>query len=747
MFGNAIEISSLFATLELADRATPALRTFDSALDRTAQNLQNIGGSLQRFGGQLTAFAAPITAGFTVAARSALSFDAAMTNAGAVLGKTATEMAGVTNQILEMGEAATAGPQAVANSYYDIVSGVQDATTHMAILDQAIRVSEAGQAELTGTTAALISVMNAYGYSQEQAAYVGDVLTRTVGVGVGTMNEFAAALPAVTGLAAQLGIEFANVGAMTAFLTTKGFSAAQATDYLRGSMIALINPNKSMTAALEALGVSSGSAAIETWGLAGTYQRLAEIMSLDELSNAVGRVEALQAVMSITGDTFNDVAANFQRGIEGATDAARAIQQESPAYQFQLLQAKIQHTAITIGRVLLPALVRLFDRLEPILNQITQWVSQNPELVLAIAGLAAAATVAGPALMGIGTALSLVGTVLGIPILLPLAAAAGAVLLLADALNIDLLGGLRWVGEQLGVFVGRFQEFGGDIGRTLRSMWNTDEDGSSFLSGLLEAFGMGRDEAQRIADQIITTVNTLVFQVQYDLGRLWDGIRPAWETVRDWFTGELVPALSNTFNNHIKPLIDNLGTLFGNLWATIGPHLERLYEWFVNKALPVILSFITDKVIPQFNKFFDLIGSVWSIIGPPLTKMTDWFLNKGLPDIMAKVQAAIELFRQFSELIGQPFETTRTPMASGPTLQAPDPLTAWQPKMLVGGSSVLGGSGSPMINAGTAFDGGKPTPSKGGMQIGSLTVHWSSAGGKDDFEQFVANLEKLAAGA
>jgi hypothetical protein len=60
---------------------------------------------------------------------------------------------------------------------------------------------------------------------------------------------------------------------------------------------------------------------------------------------------------------------------------------------------------------------------------------------------------------------------------------------------------------------------------------------------------------------------------------------------------------------------------------------------------------------------------------------------------------------------------------------------------------VLGGSGTPFVNSGTAFDGGKPGPSKGHMTIQSLTVHWSSTGGKDDFEQFVANLEKLAAGA
>ena len=670
MFGSAVEVASLFGTLDLRDNATGALRQFDGAMDRSMQKMQgfgtsisNIGAGMTRFGGQLTAAAAPLAALFGAAAAQAMNFEAAMANAGAVLGKTAAQMGEINAEILALGEVSLAGPQGVANAYYEIVSGVADATTHMAILNQAIATSEAGQADLTATTSALISVMNAYNLSADQAGNVSDVLTRMVGLGVGSMNEFAAAIPNVTGIAAQLGISFEDVATKMAFLTTKGYSASQSADYLRGSMIALINPNAAMTNALAAIGASSGSAALEMYGLTGTYERLNGVMSTDELANAVGRVEALQAVLAITGDTFEGFAQSFAGGVAGATEAARAIQRESPAFQFQLLQSKIQATGIAVGKVLLPALNRLFDRMSPIIDQVMAWVSANPELILTIAGITAAATILGPVLMGIGAALSLVGGLITF-ILSPIGLVTGAVLLLASVFNVDLMGGLDAVIGQIGVFFGRLGEFDGDIARTLQSMFSTEEDGSSFLSTILEGFGMTRDAAQGIAQQIEVIANTLSFQMTYTLGNIWEAIRPAWETLRDWFSGDLVPALESTFTDNIMPLLQTFQDFLGGLWGIVSPALGDLFDWFVTDGLPGILSFITDTMIPGVQTFIDLIGGIWEVVSPALLDLADWFLNTGLPVIRDFINDDLMPVVQFlSDLLGNIWTTVSPALA------------------------------------------------------------------------------------
>ena len=90
-----------------------------------------------------------------------------------------------------------------ADAFYDIVSGVSDATTHMAILSNAMKTATAGQADLKATTSAMVGIMNAYSFSADKATFVSDVLTRSVQSGVLTMGELASAMPQVTGLAAS----------------------------------------------------------------------------------------------------------------------------------------------------------------------------------------------------------------------------------------------------------------------------------------------------------------------------------------------------------------------------------------------------------------------------------------------------------------------------------------------------------------------------------------------------------------
>ena len=159
--------------------------------------------------------AAGIAATFGAAAviSSASAFDSTMHNIQAVTKDTAAETAALGQELLAIGGNSVAGPQAVADAYYDIAGGVADASVRMDTLNAAIALSEAGQANLGAATAGLISVMNSYGFSAEQASFASDVLTRTVGMGVGTMGDFASALPQVTGLANSMGISFDDLAA------------------------------------------------------------------------------------------------------------------------------------------------------------------------------------------------------------------------------------------------------------------------------------------------------------------------------------------------------------------------------------------------------------------------------------------------------------------------------------------------------------------------------------------------------
>lgn len=437
------QVASLFGLLDLRDNATPKLGGFRS-------QLQTLGGDITRVGAGLTGLFGPAAAGFTAAIGQAKEFDASIANIAAVLGLSATATANLKDQLLEIGGNTVAGPQAVAAAYYDIVGGVADASTHMAILDASIRTSEAGQADLTATTNALISTMNSYSLGADQATLVSDILTRTVGMGVGTMDEFAAALPNVTGLANNLSLSFGDVGWMAAFLTTKGNSASEATTQLSGIMTAFMNPNAQMTAALQELGFASGNAAVEQLGLVGALQAIqgTQTANTEGFAALMGRVEALRGSLALTGEGATEFRETFREGMMGATEAARQIQLGSASQQMELLKSQVDELGIRIGTAMLPALQSIMRDITPVIDEVIRWVERNPELVAQIgmvalvgAGLALVMIPLGMAISGVGTVVGLLKGGLGL-LLTPAGLLIGAILGILAAANSLYPGGL-----------------------------------------------------------------------------------------------------------------------------------------------------------------------------------------------------------------------------------------------------------------------------------------------------------------
>ena len=322
------------------------------------QGLGGVQGALVGVGSAVTEFGINAISSFVQnGVGSVMEFDKSMRNIQAVTGDTDAGVAALSKQLLDIGGASVAGPQAVADAYYDIAGGVADASVRTATLNAAIATSEAGNASLASTTKGLISTMNAYGFSAEQAGMVSDVFTQTVGKGVGSMDEFVAAMGPLAGLAATSGVDFDHLGSMMAFMTTKGTSAAQSATQIKAAMVAVLNPNKDMQKALKAMGVESGSAALEMYGLEGTLGRLNTAMggSTDAMAAAMGSTEALQAAVAINDKGYEEFLGTFQDTMGGVTEAARKVQLQGLSNQLDIMKNQFSSIGIEVGTALVPA--------------------------------------------------------------------------------------------------------------------------------------------------------------------------------------------------------------------------------------------------------------------------------------------------------------------------------------------------------------------------------------------------------
>jgi TP901 family phage tail tape measure protein len=175
----------------------------------------------------------------------ASSFESSMKNIQAITGNTNEDMAVLNRQLLDISGDAGIGSQ-----------GVDNAESHLGILNGAILLAKAGQADLGAAANGLVSIMNAYSLASGDAASatanavtVSDVLTQTVGQGVGSMEAFIAAFSQVSGLSASVGVGFDEVGAALAFITTQGPAASEAAAQLKAVETSLLNPNETLAKA------------------------------------------------------------------------------------------------------------------------------------------------------------------------------------------------------------------------------------------------------------------------------------------------------------------------------------------------------------------------------------------------------------------------------------------------------------------------------------------------------------------
>lgn len=389
----ATQVASLFGLISLKDELTPALKKAKGSVKDFADETEKSGGALTKLGGMAAtagvAVAAAAAAATVAAVHMASQFDKTLTNISAVSGIAGDKLKALGADLLAIGAQSVAGPQAVAEAYYDVASGVTNAASRMATLKAAVALSEAGNASLASSTSALISVMNSYNFSAAQAGFASDVLTRTVGVGVGTMEQFASALGPIAGIAAKVGVKFDELGSAAAFLTTKGASASQAATRLQAAMVSMLNPNAQMTAALRKAGFASGEAAIKQLGLAGAVNALMKASggSTEQMAKMAGSVEALQAMAALAGPEFADFAKQFEEGLDGATAAAQKVQLGSFDAQWKMFTNSLGAAATAVGMLVLPALNGLISFINGAMGTVGKFAPLISEGLAKIGGI------------------------------------------------------------------------------------------------------------------------------------------------------------------------------------------------------------------------------------------------------------------------------------------------------------------------------------------------------------------------
>jgi len=626
---NAIEVASLFATLELRDQATPAMRGVSGQLDAMGQRLQNFGSQMQGLGVQISALTAPFVAFGVQGVSVAATFDQAMATISARTGLVGGDLEQIRTLALQMGADTAFSAQQAADAFLELLSSGQSAEEAIATLPAVLDAAAASGEDLGATADDVTNILSSWRQPATQARNVVNALSRAAGASSASMTDLGDAFANVGGVANQFGLSIDETAAIFAIFAENGVKGAEAGTQLRSMLLNMSRDTESTTAAWDAFGSSLYDANGQLRPLPVVLDEIARAsatMTDEEKQRAFADLAGAYGLLGLTALTSSidmetmlnamgssadaaDVAAARMGTFAGATDSLRG---SIETLQIQALTPFMENT-----------LTPLVQDLTETINQISAWTQANPELtstIIKIVGVTAlfggALVILGTVIGAAGTVLSAFGTVVGL--------VAGGIGLLTGSALLPLVGVLVLVG------------------------------------GLIAAY----------------TTNWMGFKDTVD--SIGDAMRRAFTAAKQlWEILQLIVSRSDTYSAAQNYVERN--------WAT-GNVFPNSSGGVANK--PMVISGSSTKG-----------GS-----GTP-------FVNKGTAF-----------------------------MGGGMAL----PMRADGGPVTGGSPYIVGERGPEVFVPGRS---GSIVPNGAGITISSLTVNWSSSGGEDEFEQFVAKLERLAAGA
>ncbi len=297
----------------------------------------------------LAAGAATVVAAIKVAGDFDTAFRQLSTLLGDISNKDlATFRESIQQFSLESGRSLGAVTEAVTAA---VGSGVKWSES-IALVSTAEKLATATKADLKATTETLVSTLNVYGMSTQDAGKVSDILFKTIADGKLEMSDLSQSLSMVTPVAKAAGIGLDQVGAAIALLTAKGLQPSTSMEYLRGAISGIMAPSQEAKKLADELGLSFGEQALKSKGLAGVLADMNEKTggSSEKMKTLLGDIGGTVAALILA----EGGAKQFRDGIKGMGDAAGSV-----AEAYKKMAGNLDGELAKVGAAVEALLVRI----------------------------------------------------------------------------------------------------------------------------------------------------------------------------------------------------------------------------------------------------------------------------------------------------------------------------------------------------------------------------------------------------
>lgn len=561
---------------------------FSSKFQEVGKKFESVGASMSKVGGSLTkSVTLPIVGIGAAAIVSATEFETSMAKITGLVGIASDKVADFREDVLALSGDTAKSPKELADALFVITSAGLRGEDAIGALESSAKAGTAGLGETVDIARALAGALNTYGSETLSAAQATDIIVGAARAGNFETSQFAASIGKVLPNAKAAGASFEDTAGAVALLTRTNGDASRSITQVDALFRAVASPSKQTQKLLSEVGLSAGDLrdSMDKQGLVGTLQLLDDALGSDQekLGLLLGSSEANSAAMQILAADTGTVADTFGvvSDAAGITDEAFGVVAETSAFKMQKAIATLKATFVELGAILLPFVNRFAEVFETLAAKFQGLTPAQQELIVKIAGIAAA----------IGPVLLIAGQFIG---------AIGKVILIFNPLTLKIAAVIAVIALLVGAFM---------------LAWNNSQ---TLRDTVQEAF-------ERIREAVMSVVERVRGALDDNRETLMK-LRDAFMTVAQFIINNVVPIIVTFYSQYLKLLIEAIGFVVEGLiefiafWVNVISTLVEVgaaIATFVSSALTAFNSFtegVREGFVNAFTAVKDFISETFTNI-------------------------------------------------------------------------------------------------------------------------------------
>lgn len=344
-----------------------------------------------------------ITDAFAECTEAARQFETSSAMLTTIAGK--ENIAGLKTEIAALSKESGAAQKDLAGVAYNAISAGTAVEDSVEMAHQASMLAAAGFTDEDSALRVLTTAINSYGDAAGTAAEISDSLIMVQNLGVTTVADLAQQMGKSISTAAAYNVSLGNLESAYISTTKAGIATAESTTYISGMIAELGKEGTDVAKTLtDQTGKSFGQLMNDGNSLADVLGILYEEAGRDTeaFANMWGSQTAAKAALAIVNQGLGEFNKNLEtvQTSVGATQQAFDIMADTGAIVDKKLNNAAENLKIAIGDDLLPVVNDAKEKGTEVLNALTEYVEENPEVVAAVASITGAVTVFTSVLVG-----------------------------------------------------------------------------------------------------------------------------------------------------------------------------------------------------------------------------------------------------------------------------------------------------------------------------------------------------------